>query len=683
MCVLPSVTVDDKIGGSGEMTRDWGNNAKEIFGRSEGIFAGSDWRAHWAWRALALAFLALALLPSSAYAYPAGGEQVILRDQIVTVSGESEPYVGTMILAYSSYRAALLTLGVSPSDVRLTDSVRAKLSNAASGGDFYLFAQTFLTREQRGGVLPSYAFGASDFVEIWETTAGSGDVGPYLDIFYSVAEQGLQGRAMLSLQRVLDGGSNAPAGTTYVGLLDTITFTMADFVGDNAHKVYWDGSADNPLDATIKVDMTAINAFLREIASNSRYKHIYYTAWVNEAMSATKLVAMNLYMTSGSATISVGNSISFTAPYYELQCDIVNTDASLRGISNGKVNIMRAQVRSGIQYPHGVEVNNGSDSFSLRRPVYLLSSDNHTSTPPDNWPTSPGGNGEPTKPTVPDPPSGGGGEPQPSAPAYPVAPSLPSLTIVSGPSYQVADLSAVLDAMDEHCQHLQEAIRDGFAGYYASMTVYLGSQMSALASLMRGQFGWAVGQIDIMLSDLCEYMRDLAEWLASQFDYSVSGGGYDDGTVVAWLKRIYLKLGTGSVSTKPSDPTADPAGFGDWLQRLIDNFVQSLIDLGGEGVADVLDILEELKNRFPFSIPWDIAVILAMMVAEPVAPVFDAPLYSWDGTQVVRAGSAHVDLSEWGTALGGIRFMQVVLFTAYLLAHTKGYMDMLKASSGG
>lgn len=158
-------------------------------GCNQGLFAGHtryalcEFWTHWTRRALVL-FLGLALLlgllPSRALAYP-NRQEVILSDQVATIGDDRG--VGYMVIAYNAFNAALLALGYSATDSRLTNDVRAKLSNAATGGDFYVFSQSFKTQAQLLGDLPAWTFGARDFIDMWETSASSGTVGPYMDIF--------------------------------------------------------------------------------------------------------------------------------------------------------------------------------------------------------------------------------------------------------------------------------------------------------------------------------------------------------------------------------------------------------------------------------------------------------------------------------------------------------------------
>lgn len=177
------------------------------------------------------------------------------------------------------------------------------------------------------------------------------------------------------------------------------------------------------------------------------------------------------------------------------------------------------------------------------------------------------------------------------------------------------------------------------------------------------------------------YMENCIVWLAEQIEYSM-GDGYDDSSLLFWLKRIYNKLGAGRVNTRPTDPVADPVGIGDWLAQLFQNFLGGLLGIGGEALDAVLDALGDLREKFPFSIPWDLAAILGLLVADPVAPNFDVPQYTITSEGLQQVATYHIDLSAFDDVMVGVRTMETLVF-AFCLAFKTDFFKGLLTVHGG
>lgn len=75
------------------------------------------------------------------------------------------------------------------------------------------------------------------------------------------------------------------------------------------------------------------------------------------------------------------------------------------------------------------------------------------------------------------------------------------------------------------------------------------------------------------------------------------------------------------------------------------------------------EIAEALEKRFPFSLPWDIAFILAFLADNPVPPVFEFPLVieSWGIKEVLT-----IDLSALQKVSDVSRLLLTMLFSLYL-----------------
>lgn len=283
--------------------------------------------------------------------------------------------------------------------------------------------------------------------------------------------------------------------------------------------------------------------------------------------------------------------------------------------------------------------------------------------PPSNWPTEPTPN-PPTSPTVPDPPTSTPVDP-PSDPVGGNPPSFPTQIITTGTTYPVADLQAVLDAMAEHCEHIRDEIYADTSGLYDNLTTFLANQFQVLRNFLGDENNWLMESLENEFQRMMDYLKDLAEWLADQMEFDISGGDYDDSTVVSWLRRIYLKLGTGGVSTKPVDPVADPVGAWDWLAALINNILSALAGGAAALTGTLGELFNGIRTKFPFSIPWDVVAIVTLFDAAPVTPAFTIA-YTVFGANV----RYDIDLHFFDEQAAVIRAVENVLFCAYLLFKT-------------
>lgn len=121
----------------------------------------------------------------------------------------------------------------------------------------------------------------------------------------------------------------------------------------------------------------------------------------------------------------------------------------------------------------------------------------------------------------------------------------------------------------------------------------------------------------------------------------------------------------------------------DYLDKILKQLKQikwfTLADLGlsvvelSDNIGDVIDDgtdklavgLETIANKFPFSIPWDIAAIITLLAAEPEIPHFEIPIV------VEPLGFEHtivIDLTDWVPLSKVSRFLLSALFLLYLLS---------------
>lgn len=301
--------------------------------------------------------------------------------------------------------------------------------------------------------------------------------------------------------------------------------------------------------------------------------------------------------------------------------------------------------------------------------------DDEPTEPPIEWPTPP--TETPTPPEVPTP-----GDPTQPTPPDPVTPT-PGNPWIPIPDEDISitgeDFQDLIDALNEHCIHLQDSIQSNVSQLWDLQSDFLGTQFEDLFGLISDNFTWLGSDVIAeSYNDLKSYLHELFEWLSEQlnFDVTVEGGQYDDTSVLYWLKQIWAKLPTG-INTRPTDPVTNPDGWWDWLTQLLNNLAADLMALGHDELAGVLETLNELRNKFPFSLPWDVAALLGLLVGVPVCPEFDMPCYTVTLEGLQEVGTYHITLEPYETVWEGVKWIETLAFAVYLIMNTGGLMDMV------
>lgn len=281
---------------------------------------------------------------------------------------------------------------------------------------------------------------------------------------------------------------------------------------------------------------------------------------------------------------------------------------------------------------------------------------------PGNWPDTPS-NPTPEPPTVPDPPE----NPEPDPPSMPVSPTPPPLeppTNVTIPTGTTAadytpwlraileQLQTLTDELASHCVHLQEEMQ---------------TSVNELQDTLIYRFNSLESQIWDLFNGLEDYLHDLAEWLAEQLDFNVNVDPYDDSSVLYWLRQIYSRLGNlpkSPTTVIDPDPT-EPFDFWAWLMNLIANTVGGII---GDLVGDVAGLLDLFKDKFPFSIPWDIAALLTLLDGTRATPAFDVKIAAVPGWW--QETTFRIDLSPFDSVASACRTMVNILWVMVLVMKT-------------
>ena len=284
-------------------------------------------------------------------------------------------------------------------------------------------------------------------------------------------------------------------------------------------------------------------------------------------------------------------------------------------------------------------------------------------TGPGDWPEDPSPE-PPESPTVPTPTP-----PELPTPYTPIIPPIVSPdppTNVTDPTNWtdytpwlqkiLQQLRNMNDEIAEHCVHIQQQITDQATNIINEMYAVCERLMDYLDELFRS---------------MTRYLDQLANWLADQLEYN-------DSSVLYWLRLIYQRLGklirTNGPTILEPDPT-EPFDFWAWLWGLITNVIGGFI---GDFVGDVGDLIDAVKDKFPFSIPWDIAAMLALLDANRVTPVFVINIPAINGWW---AGySYRIDLQPFDSVAAACRAMFNIVWCFVLIMKTN-WMLMIMGDS--
>lgn len=208
-------------------------------------------------------------------------------------------------------------------------------------------------------------------------------------------------------------------------------------------------------------------------------------------------------------------------------------------------------------------------------------------------------------------------------------------------------LVALQNQIHDDIQTLQTNLQNNFNGKFDAFATRLWSNLAA------------------MDQDLLEELYKDAQYIVDNMNFNAD---YDDSGIVSWLKRIYIRLG-GKKVTIPS-PDEDTDG---WVDAVVE-FLQKILGMmvTGLDVAELARMMNDLKTRFPISIPWDIVAILYLFDGEPVTPVVDFPVYN--GDELVT--QFHCDMSQWDDEMEYVRQGELLLFALALMFNTKWLMSV-------
>lgn len=563
--------------------------------------------------------------------------------------------LGYMVVADDAYTAALAVLG--KDGTSLTADQKALLSNESTGGAFYTFVESFKNLNQA----PSPAWSSPEFTagagvtfgkgNVWIVTTNSGDIASATEDYEVIEDGGTLG----------GGGNNEPIGNTYILTKSVLEGNYNRHIEYNGNNYYLN-------------NYTASNGIITEenwpngnsitIINNSTLQLDEYTdIFIYITFNTNTTYRYNIIIVKPNTyTITNENLLGYTIQ--------LNAGQRLYYVT-GTVNVSDA----GVPFNYNLTLTNlqslgNSYSLNSTPSLYYRSVDSGTPIiPPTNWPEPEVPTTDPFTPEVPTPQN-------PTVPVQPTPPTNPTVdppTVIQVPTQGpdptgtdytpylidilhelqdfetlfVSTMNSLFAELESHCYHLRMALHNEI-GYLAQSFSY---------------------SLNTEITSLANYLHELFEWLAAQLQSDVVNE-YDDSSVLYWLRRIWLQLGG-------SEPkvVSDDDGAGEFWLNVLKKLFDMMFDNGSQLIDDVVDFFDGLKEIFPFSIPWDVAAILGLLVAAPETPAVDLTITEPLSGGVMRFQG---DLHWLDGSMGAVRQMELIAFTVYLLWRTRDVLDLFK-----
>lgn len=629
-------------------------------------------------RALVAVFVALLsvhFMSGTAYADSVNAE-IISGPSVVPFAD----MYGASIAAPDRYTAAAMLMGYGPESISgWDDDVKSKLSNAGTGGQFYVFAnnsvQNYFDITEHTGIFQDFF----NFVggAFWNTAQSLYGNNLWAAL-YTPAELA---SAKADLERVLSGediggGSGGGSGGVAPNFPLTVTLEPGEKTKTTVTNEFWFyfGNRIYTNDVSkIQVNLTNsiqlpsgdFDMFVVVYPSNSNNTpakiHIFLIP-VGEGEIRTENGLTGVYLKSKvtyyrkyEQTVPSGTPYSFTDHVLTFSYDI--SGAAFWSVSGS------------VGY-----ISNAAETNGSTRGFFFSSVNAEPVVPPTNWPDEPSA---PTPPELPEPGTDPIVTPTPWAPV--ISPTFDfDLNITTEPNSNdlidwVKKIYFELRSFHTDAQDWFDEVGKGIDGVVkavddAQKQIY--SELQTIDDTLRDE-----GQ------KIRDYMYQMFHWLKDQLNFQ--NDTFNDSNIVYWLKRIWSKLGNGDINVRPTDPTTDPTGVWDWLIKLIQNFLIGLASSANDLISEMADLVSQVMHEFPFSIPWDIAAFLAAFAAAPITPDVDVTIPAiegWWGETVIS-----IDLSPYDTAAAAVRAMEKILFAAFLAWKSKDlleFMDVTKWFNG-
>lgn len=599
---------------------------------------------------------------------------------------------GVVVGADNDFDAAAMALGYSYSDIQSwSPEIKAKLSNASTGGNFYVFVQKF-SEFDGGANLPVvlqalYDAVGSAFFAIAETLYGN-------DIWLAVYTQELGLNAAYDLKLILQGGNIGGGSSGSSGYYEfDFKPVLPLYSGVTKVCVAKSMYVFRNNTAGFEDEIKSGCVILDDVGNPARTS---LTLWLSSEPDPSYTLRDDKYYSSMSFDVTKGKTVDVSS---SKQCAL-RQDGTTLYVEPAYYQVIW-------------EVENFITSSRTRSLYYsdtygagiFTASTSTPVVPPTNWPDEPEA---PSPPELPEPSDPTVDPPEPYDPYDPVVDPPAPYNPTGGDTYiynitnvtEPTDTSSVLEWVKKIFYELKALHSD-----LSTWVQNLGSSLDKLRVTLNNGFTQLYGAIDDVESDiqdvvsavdnanrqiynrigdfwtnlksefvsLKQYLRQLFNWLGEKMNFTAEG--YDDTSVIYWLKRIWSKLGDGDINVRPTDPTVDPPAWWDWLNRMLDSLLDGLVGVFNNLLGGTGDLLEEVIHQFPFSIPWDIAAFLTVLSAQPVTPVFDIVIPAIDNWWPEY--TIHVDMAPFDTAAATIRLMTKVVFAGCLAWKSRELLDMM------
>ena len=252
--------------------------------------------------------------------------------------------------------------------------------------------------------------------------------------------------------------------------------------------------------------------------------------------------------------------------------------------------------------------------------------------------------------------------------------------VISAINRVISALNDLNAALTTHCGHIRTAIHNDFNYYVRNIISQMVSDTNTVGTNIRTQVGWLVQSMRDCYSHLEDYLYDLFHWLAEQFDFTFSSvPSYDDRSVLYWLKKIWLRLGTNQyyspIGPSAPTPTAQDVETGfDWWAWLLSLIDQLFNNVASELVEDVDAFVESLREIWPISVPWDLLGAFVLLGANPETPTWTVTIPSVCG---LPSYDYVIDLHPYDGLAATVRNMETVVFAFYLLMKSDWLLDLI------
>ena len=630
----------------------------------------------------------------------------------------------------SGYYAAARACGYSDNEIsRFTAEEKAYASNPATGGSFYVLANSFVLDSDLSPFTQAFKLFLDGLEKIFGTAI-------YDSIWtYRPVDSTLLAAASRDLVNILDGGTGGGGGSGstrpdrlsfsdgYVRYLNG-TSSYGDRIlritdGDTtiSNRVTSSGAARDDVVFSNSVDVVwDINGFIdwSSLPDDVDYEDFYIVFYTRSSnLSGDRPYLADLYYVPDStSTVTVGSTsfgslqcnyldrIVFSGVYYRLLSILCNVT-----YNNGTFTITQPVPASS---PHVFSQTSSSSGLSVGGFACAAGSSHAsigpTVPPVNNWPDPPT-TPNPSPPDVPSPTDDP--TPQPDPPTLPNPgtdvtvdpytpdpdpPTNPVITYDPNPTGTAADYRPWLDAilallrmintsirdgfgdlrgyLTEHCDHIREQIHDDVVTLGLKVSNAVNNGFVGFERWLQGTFaGYFIDELDYVIgqqfAELEDYLHSLFQWLASQFDYSFGGSVYDDSSVVNWLRRIYSQLGGASPNPGIGDDPDDGFDWWSWLIGLISDAIGGIVT---DLVGDIGGFIAAVAEKFPFSIPADIVAYLTLLDAPRQTPRFVITIPAISGWWA--SFDFTIDFSPFDTAMATVRSMVLIWWGFVLVMKT-------------